>query len=96
MIAPTLYIRQPVAPACAALLHRTAELQLSVAEKANKTTAPVTFLARSVQPSFDIPCEYDYYRKKNIINSHLTKNSPFTTIIDCTFVCHPPKAVPGR
>ncbi|CAF3834644.1 unnamed protein product [Rotaria sp. Silwood1] len=76
VIAPALYIRQPVAPACAALLHRTAELHPSALLKAYKTTAPVTFLSGPEQPSFTVTCGSDDYYKKNdnmyIIEAKLT------------------------
>jgi hypothetical protein len=66
MIELALYRRQPVAPAAAALLHRTAELHVSAALKANKTTAPETDLVGPEQPSFGGACGSDYYSKYDL------------------------------
>jgi hypothetical protein len=50
-----LYIRQPIAPAFAALSHREVELHESWPLKANKTTTPETDFDGPEQPSLAVP-----------------------------------------
>ncbi len=49
-----------MAPASAALSHRTAELHVSSVLKIYKTTAPETGLSGPEQPSFTVACGSDY------------------------------------